>query len=301
MAEPLDLVIVGGGVAGLHAALAAAEVGVISTVVEQLTPGGRVASLNELYGAPADGLQLGHELAASLFEAVLNAGVAVVFDAALSLEGSADGITLRTETAVLRSRIAIVATGCNIKPLGTAGDQAMYGHGLSTCAACDGPLYKGKDVVVVGGGDSGALEALELTKFARRVAVVFKEAEPHCEPMLLERVLASDRIELIPKATVVGLETSAGVLKGVNFELPGRSGRAPCDAVFCCAGLTPVSELVSAQFATDDEGYALTGNDGGIDSRLFAAGDVASKTAKSVRAAIESGRRCALAAVARLS
>jgi thioredoxin reductase (NADPH) len=294
-----DLIVVGAGVAGATAATFGARLGLRVAVVEQLGPGGQIINatrIDNMPGFPA-GIA-GIELGPLLHEQADAAGAEFVLDTAeaLTLDGEQRLLTCATET--LRAPALIVAAGSALRNLGVPGEAALLGRGVSHCASCDGPFFKGKRVCVVGGGDAAIDEALVLAEFAAEVVVVHRGPEVTAQHALVERAKDAGTIAFVPSATI---EEIAGENAVSSVRLKdGPSGRErvePFDGVFVFIGLEPNSAFLSGLVTLDGAGHVET--DLMMRTSLegvFAAGDIRAHSVALLAAAAGDGATAAVAA-----
>jgi thioredoxin reductase (NADPH) len=235
-----DMLVVGGGVAGLTAAWHGARHGISVGLVERGTMfGGQVATLGEIHDFPTTIPMSGVDLAATLVGVSRRAGASIAEDEVVSLVPGEPLIRVKTTRWVLRARNVVIATGAALRKLDVPGAADKDGRGISQCATCDGPLYRDRDVVVVGGGDSALQEALELARLAGRVHVVIRsalrarqayiDAASKCANLtfhwdsIVERVIGE---EVVDGARILNLKT-------------GKASDLPCFGIFPFLGTTP--------------------------------------------------------------
>ena len=300
--EPHDVIVVGEGVAGLAAALACARAGLGVLSLEPEFYGGLVASINELVDAGADLEGSGIDVATLLASEAMDAGVVRLPEAAVSLRSADDGWEVATPGAVHAARCVIVATGAARSRLPIADLDRFEGRGLSWCADCDAPLLGGREVAVVGGGDSALQEAMVLARHASRVHLVYRGREPSARAQLralFDRARADspDRYALHPEHQVVGIEgpetLQAVVLQGSD----GARRTLAVDALFPCIGLEPRSAWTG--LATDASGAIIVDANGATAAAgVFAVGAVRSGHGGRLGHAMADAQRVAAAVAA---
>lgn len=286
--EPLDLIVIGAGPAGLAAAAEAAGAGLKTLVLDKLGPGGALINLGLLHGIPEN--PSGPWLIGTMTDDVTAAGGEIGFGEVTRLSG---GTPWTVETADGESHTAhalIVATGLNKGRLGLPDEEAWEGRGLSHCASCDGPLFTGQPVVVVGGEGWAAHEAVELAGLAEHVTLV-NPGGTH----------APDGANISAVAgRVVALEGNDG-LESVIVEQGGARQAIPANAVFVYIGQSPAAEFVADSLARDAAGHIVVDAEGNTSKPLiFAVGDVAAGLPHNIEEARHSGERAARAVIARL-
>ncbi len=276
-----DLVIIGAGVAGLTAATIAAQHGLSVLVIERMGAGGQVMNVEQVHNMPGFAQPLsGFELGPQLQEQAEGAGAQFLLDTVERLEPAEAGVpggrhVLHCSGEAVAARAVLVAAGSTRRKLQVPGEEALEGRGVSHCASCDGPLFRGQPVVVVGGGDSAFGETLVLALHASRVTVVFREAAPHAQHYLVQAVAGLPHVELLPNTRVTGITGDQGVA-GLFLQQRGEAERAvPAEGVFVYAGLLADTAFLQGQLKLDAQGRIETGAN--LCSSLpgvFAAGDI---------------------------
>jgi thioredoxin reductase (NADPH) len=270
-----DVVIIGAGVAGLTAAMIAAGHGVSVLVVEQLAPGGQVATIEAIRNFPGfpDGIA-GYELGPLLQQQAEAAGALVQLDSVSAITPEGDAYRVICAEDEIVARAVIIAAGSSLRKLAIAGETEFAGRGVSHCASCDGPLFKGQPVVVVGGGDSAFDEALVLAGHASEVTVIHRGAHPSARGSAIVQLAALPHVRIVADAELVAIEGDTKVA-GVVIRRGAVTEQRPCRAVFAYIGLEPRSGFLQDLVATDAEGHIVT-DLMMCTSRpgLFAAGDI---------------------------
>jgi thioredoxin reductase (NADPH) len=284
MAEPRSVrcLIVGAGPAGYTAAIYAARALLQPVMIRGLTPGGQLTITADVENYPgyADVIQ-GPWLMDQMEAQARHVGAELVDDIVVRADLSQRPFRLTCDSgAEWLAETLIIATGAQAKWLGLDSEKAFQGFGVSACATCDGFFYRGKEIVVVGGGNTAVEEALFLTKFASKVTVVHRRDEFRAERILQERLFAHPRISVVwnhAVEEVLGRSDPMGVT-GVRLKPVdgGPTRELACDGVFIAIGHAPASELFAGQLATKPGGY-LQVTPGGVSTDItgvFAAGDV---------------------------
>lgn len=236
-----DIVVVGGGLAGLHAALRAAQLGASCTAFAGATPGGLLLSIDSVQGLPdhPEGIA-GYDLGPMAQEAAMDAGASCLPEEAVRIERHEGGWLVCGEATTVRARAVVLAMGSHLRALGVPGEQRLTGKGVSHCASCDGPLLRGRAVAVVGGGDAACQEALTLAALSERVHLLVRADALRARPAWRERVAQQPKIVVRLGAVVEEIVGDATV-GGVRL----RGGETlPVDAVFVYAGLAPATALL---------------------------------------------------------
>ncbi len=301
--ENADIAIVGGGPAGLTAALYASRARAKTLIFERGMPGGQIVTTDWIENYPGfpkglSGMELGDLMTqqAEEFGAVLR-----TFADVSSIEPKdLDFVVKTADGDEYLAHAVIFATGAVPRKLGIPGEAEFTGRGVSWCATCDGALYKDKVVCVVGGGDAAIEEAMFLTKFASKVYVIHRRDELRATKCIQERCFANERIELVWSRVPSEIIGENGKVSGVR--LASTKGEPemvlPVEGVFIFVGIHPVSELVRDLVDCDDNGYIKVDHDGRTSwPGLFAAGDVTDSELKQVITAAAKGASAAFEAV----
>jgi len=293
-----DVVIVGAGPAGLTAAIYAGRSRVKTLVIEMMMPGGWMAVTDTLENYPGVGTVKGAELAQRMAEQAKGFGAEIVTGSVSSVETGGEGLAAVVGGERHAARAVIVASGTNYRKLGVPGEVELAGRGVSYCATCDGPFYKGEEIAVVGGGDSALQEALYLTEFASKVYLIHRRDEFRAVPILAERVAESGRIECLCSNVVERINGTDGVDSvDIRSTKTDEARTLPVSGVFLFVGLEPRTEFLGDTVETDDRGFVLTGQDMKTNVRgLLAAGDCRSKLLRQVSTAVGDGATAAFTA-----
>ena len=297
--QDIDIVIVGAGVAGLTAAMVAGRHGVKVAVVDRIGVGGQISTVERIENFPGFPLGIaGHELGPLLHEQAEAAGVEFMLDTIESI-ASEGGRFLVRGVDTLQARAVIVAAGSAPRSLGISGEESFLGKGVSHCASCDGPFFKGEEVVVVGGGDSGVDEALVLAAHAARVTVVHRGASLRAQQSVVARASADPRIAILLD-TVVEEIVGGDAVSGVRLrdQKSGEARLQPVKGVFVHVGLEPNTMFLQGLVALDGAGYIETDAMMRTSRRgLFAAGDIRKGSVALIAAVAGDGATAAVAAV----
>ncbi len=245
MTRSVDVAIIGGGIAGMTAALTAARRGWKTIVLTGGVPGGQLISVDKVDGVPGfpDGIA-GYELAPMAQEQADAAGAELMMASCQAIEAAAGNWVLRNEEEDVSARAVVLATGASFAKLGLDGEQQFAGKGVSDCASCDAPLLRDKVAVVVGGGDSALQEALTLAEHAAKVFILERTAALTGQATYQERICANKKIELRTQATVVGIG-GEGAVSHVRVKdlATGSESELATAAVFPFIGLIPNSDI----------------------------------------------------------
>jgi thioredoxin reductase (NADPH) len=306
MTEIRDTVILGSGCAGLTAAIYTARAGLKPLVLEGHEPGGQlsITTLVENFPGWPEGIQ-GPELIDNMKKQAARFGATFQLAHLNAVELGAHPIKLSTSAGEIAARTLIVASGASARWLGLPSEQALIGHGVSSCATCDGFFFRGKDIAVVGGGDSAMEEALFLTRFASKVTLLHRRDAFRASKIMLERAIAHPNIELRTNTVVeevLGVEEKE--VKGLRLRDVTNNVR--CDlaisGLFLGIGHEPNAKMFAGQMDLDEDGYIkTTGNvlttlNGKAIPGVFACGDVQDRRYRQAITAAGSGCMAALEA-----
>ncbi len=299
-----DTVILGSGCAGLTAAIYAARAGLKPLVLEGHEPGGQlsITTLVENFPGWPEGIQ-GPELIDNMKKQAQRFGARFELAHLNKADLGQHPIRLETSVGEMMTRTLIIASGASARWLGLASEQALIGHGVSSCATCDGFFFRGKEIAVVGGGDSAMEEALFLTRFASKVTLLHRSERFRASKIMLERVMAHPTIELRTNTVV---EEVLGVhekeVRGLRLRdvVTGLESELPVQGLFLGIGHEPNAKMFSGQMDLDQDGYVKTVNqvfttrDGKVIPGVYACGDVQDRRYRQAITAAGSGCMAAL-------
>ena len=298
MATEYDLVVVGGGLAGLTAALYGARFGLRTCVVEHMAAGGQVLNVEKIENFPGfpQGIA-GFDLGPIVQEQAEAAGAEFTMDTVVSLQVDGDQRVVRCAGSELVSRAVIVAAGSSFRELGIPGEKAFDGRGVSHCASCDAPLFVGKQVAVIGGGDSALDEAAVLAAQVGKVTIVHRGASFSAQKVALERLAEAPNVETRFNSEVLEIAGSQTV---DSLQLSDGT-RVDVSGVFIFVGLVPNSAFLQGVVDLDPSGHVV------IDAYLhssvpgvFAAGDIRQGSARQLVSAAGDGASAAFFAARHL-
>ena len=299
MSHIYDMIIIGGGPAGYTAALYAARAGLDVAILERMSVGGQMALTGVIENYPGfdegiDGFTLGMKMqqGAEKYGAKTIYGEAT----AVRLKGSVKEID--TTDGTLHTRTVVVATGADARTLGLEGEAELTGRGVHYCAHCDGRFYKDKTVMVVGGGDSAASDALYLSRLCKKVILVHRRDTLRATKIYHQPLMTAPNVEFMWNSTPVSLRAKDGKLTGVQVEQTPAGTRTDvaCDALFVSIGRRPVTEFLGGALDTV-AGYLIA--DESCRTSLpgvYAAGDVRTKELRQVVTAVADGAQAVHAA-----
>ena len=295
-----DIVIVGGGPAGLTAAVYGLRAGKSVVVIEKNGFGGQIAYSPKVENIPGTIQISGAEFAEKLTDQAMNLGADMEMETVTGVEKTETGFRIHTEDgAEFEGRTVILALGVKHRMLGLPGEEELIGSGISFCAVCDGAFYAGQDVAMVGGGNSALQEALLLAETSRSVTVIQNLADFTGERKLAQALLEKDNVTVHFNTIVTGYRSENGSLTGLELQntATGEASAIAVDGAFLAVGLMPENDAFSELAALNDWGYfdsaedCRTKTDG-----LFVAGDCRSKRIRQVVTAAGDGAVAAMAA-----
>lgn len=294
-----DLIILGGGPAGLTAAIYASRSRMSVLVIEEMLSGGQIATSEfvENYPGFPDGIS-GLEFGQLLEEQARKFGteMALTTIERVSLHGEVKEVY--TTEGTFQGRTVLIATGTRSRPLGVPGESEFKGKGVSYCVTCDGSFYQEKDVMVVGGGDSALEEALVMTKFAAKVYLVHRRQDLRAIGILQDRVRANPKIELVLNTLVTEIHGDEQVESvTLHDTVQNKTWDLNVAGVFLYVGLLPNTEFLAGELQQDQHGY-LRANEAMETSvpGVYAAGDLRDKTLRQVVTAVADGAIAAISA-----
>ncbi len=274
-----DLVIIGGGPAGLTAGLYAARARLNVTLIEKIVPGGQVLTSDWIENYPGfpEGIS-GPDLIQKMTEQVKKFDLNIESNEVISLDLSEPVKKIKLNDRTISSHTIIIATGASPKKLGIPGEDIFFGRGLSTCATCDAPFFKDKIVAAVGGGDTAVQESIFLTKFAKKVYLIHRRDQLRATKILQERAFANDKIEFIWDSVLTSIDGLANVEKiTVKNVKTGETKELSVDGCFIWTGILPNTNFLKDEVKVDDYGFIIV--DLNMQSSVpgvFAAGDARS-------------------------
>ena len=292
MEKNFDLVILGGGPGGYTAALYGARAGLQVAVLERLSAGGQMALTHQIDNYPGfpEGID-GYSLAENMQSQAHRFGAETIYAEVREADLLAEPKKLQTDKDVIFAKAVILATGANPRPLGLPEEKELVNRGVAYCAACDGMFYRGKTVVVVGGGDTAAADTLLLSRICKEVHLVHRRDSLRATKIYHEPIEKAENVVLHWNCTVEKIlhekKVTGIVLKNTKT---GEEETFACEGVFVSVGRIPHTELFASQLELDNAGYIVAGEDTctGIPG-VYAVGDVRTKALRQVVTAVADG------------
>lgn len=294
-----DYIIIGAGVAGLSSAQYAARGGLKTLVIDISMPGGQALTIPTLENYP--GLYpsvSGTQFCVNMKEQAESFGATVIQKTVSSIDKISDIFTVYCGKEKYSSYALLIATGASHRKLGVPGESELEGRGVSYCATCDGPFFKGKKIFVIGGGDSACDEAMFLSKLSDDITLVHRRDTLRAQKAVADRLLANPKVKVIFNSKVKEIK-GEGRVQSIELEstVDAAVTEYACDAVFIFAGMHPVTELVE-MLPKDEGGYIKTDDEmQTLMSGMYAAGDIRSKPFRQVVTAVSDGAIAAHSAI----
>lgn len=291
MENVLDLVIIGAGPAGLAAAIYAKRAMMNFVLLEKWFPGGEIAKTYEVDNYPGIFHVSGPELTDRIIEHAKALGAEAVLDSVVDVELDGPIKTITTEQTVYKTKTVIVATGASSRKLGVEGEESLIGRGISNCATCDGALYRGKTVAVVGGGDVAVEDAIYLARMCPKVYLIHRRDQLRAAKVLQDKVFSTPNVELVWD-TVVTKVNGEDVLQSIELfnKKTDVATKLDISALFVAVGMDPNSQFLQGKVALEPAGWIPTNDECETSvPGVFAAGDVRKKSLRQVVTAVADG------------
>jgi thioredoxin reductase (NADPH) len=292
-----DLIIIGGGPAGLAAAIYGARSGLDTLVIERAMPGGHAATTHYIENYPGfpDGIN-GLELAEKMKQQVARFAVEIIGAEVQQIEQKDRTILVKTDSREFESAAVIIAIGTNWKKLNVPGEDELRGRGISYCATCDGPLFKKRKVAVIGCGNSGIQEGRFLLQFVEKVTFVEFLPQVTADKMIYDRIKNDERVEFFLNHEVVSIDGKDKVESiTMKDRATGDKRAVALDGVFIYVGLEPNTSMLKGIVDLDEKGFVIVNGRMETSAKgIFAAGDVCCKTIRQVVTACAEGATAAI-------
>ena len=287
-----DMIIIGGGPAGYTAALYAARAGFDTLLIEKMSPGGQMALTGDIDNYPgfADGID-GFTLGMEMQRGAERFGARTEYDEIVSVDLSGEIKRVMTDSTAYYGKTVVISTGANPRKLGLEDEDSLLGRGIHYCAHCDGRFYKDKTVVVVGGGNSAAQDALYLSRLAAKVYLVHRRDSLRATRIYHDPLMNAENLEFVWDSVIDSVvaadRPSAIIVKNLKTD---EKTEIPCDGIFVSIGREPVTDFLGGALALDGAGYIIADESTrtNIDG-VYAVGDVRTKPLRQVVTAAADG------------
>ncbi|WP_144513010.1 thioredoxin-disulfide reductase [Bacillus sp. FJAT-22090] len=294
-----DVIIIGAGPAGMTAAVYTSRANLSTLMIERGIPGGQMANTEEVENFPGFETILGPDLSTKMFEHAKKFGAEYAYGDVSEIVDGPLYKTVKVSGKEYRALAVIISSGAEYKKMGIPGETELGGRGVSYCAVCDGAFFKGKNLVVVGGGDSAVEEGAFLTKFADKVTIVHRRDELRAQKILQNRAFANEKIDFIWNTTLKEIHGKEGKVGSVTLvsTVDGSEREFDTDGVFVYVGMLPLTKPFASLGILNDNGYIVTNED--METTvpgIFGAGDVREKMLRQIVTATGDGSIAAQAA-----
>ncbi|QIZ10537.1 thioredoxin-disulfide reductase [Priestia megaterium] len=287
-----DVIIAGAGPAGMTAAVYTSRANLSTLMIERGMPGGQMANTEDVENYPGFESILGPDLSTKMFEHAKKFGAEYAYGDIKEIIDHGDYKIVVAGSKQYKAYAVIITTGAEYKKIGVPGEKELGGRGVSYCAVCDGAFFKGKELYVIGGGDSAVEEGVYLTRFASKVTIVHRRDELRAQKILQDRAFANEKVDFIWNHTIKSINDKDGKVGSVTLVSTenGEEQVLPADGVFIYIGMVPLSKPFTSLGITNENGYIET-NDR-METKvpgIFAAGDIREKTLRQIVTATGDG------------
>jgi thioredoxin reductase (NADPH) len=287
-----DVIIAGAGPAGMTAAVYTSRANLSTLMIERGMPGGQMANTEDVENYPGFESILGPDLSTKMFEHAKKFGAEYAYGDIKEIIDNGDVKTVVAGSKQYKAYSVIISAGAEYKKVGVPGEKELSGRGVSYCAVCDGAFFKGKELYVIGGGDSAVEEGVYLTRFASKVTIVHRRDELRAQKILQDRAFANEKIDFIWNHTIKSINDKDGKVGSVTLvsTQDGAEQELPADGVFIYIGMIPLSKPFTNLGITNENGYIETNERMETKvSGIFAAGDIREKTLRQIVTATGDG------------
>ncbi|MEC1523476.1 thioredoxin-disulfide reductase [Neobacillus niacini] len=287
-----DVIIAGAGPAGMTAAVYTSRANLSTLMIERGMPGGQMANTEDVENYPGFESILGPDLSTKMFEHAKKFGAEYAYGDIKEIIDNGDVKTVIAGSKQYKAYSVIISAGAEYKKVGVPGEKELSGRGVSYCAVCDGAFFKGKELYVIGGGDSAVEEGVYLTRFASKVTIVHRRDELRAQKILQDRAFANEKIDFIWNHTIKSINDKDGKVGSVTLvsTQTGEEQELPADGVFIYIGMIPLSKPFTNLGITNENGYIETNER--METKvpgIFAAGDIREKTLRQIVTATGDG------------
>ncbi|MBT2713281.1 thioredoxin-disulfide reductase [Pseudomonas sp. ISL-88] len=287
-----DVIIIGAGPAGMTAAVYTSRANLSTLMIERGIPGGQMANTEDVENYPGFESILGPELSNKMFEHAKKFGAEYAYGDIKEIVDGKEYKTVKAGAKEYKARAIVISAGAEYKKIGVPGEKELGGRGVSYCAVCDGAFFKGKELVVVGGGDSAVEEGVYLTRFASKVTIVHRRDKLRAQSILQARAFDNEKVDFKWNKTVKEIHEENGKVGKLTLvdTVSGEEEEFKADGVFIYVGMLPLSKPFENLGITNEEGYIET-NDR-METKvpgIFAAGDIREKSLRQIVTATGDG------------
>ena len=292
-----DIIIIGAGPAGLTASIYARRSNKKVLVLEAKTYGGQIVNVLQIDNYPVEAHISGIDFATKLYNQAKELGAEIKFEKVIEVKDGEEKEVVTNKNSY-KTKTVIIATGAENRKLGLPNEKELLGKGVSYCATCDGPFYKGKEVAVVGGGDSAVEESVYLSNIASKVYLIHRKAELKSENAFVDELMKKENIEIIYNSNVVALHGN-GKLESIDVkDNEGKIRNINVSALFVAVGRVPENENFAKLIDVDKLGYVIAGENCHTSAPgIFVAGDTRVKSLRQLVTATSDGAIAATAAI----
>ena len=294
-----DVIIIGAGPAGMTAAVYTSRANLSTLMIERGIPGGQMANTEEVENYPGFETILGPELSTKMFDHAKKFGAEYAYGDVAEIVDGEQYKTVKVSGKEYKALAVIISSGAEYKKMGIPGETELGGRGVSYCAVCDGAFFKGKRLVVVGGGDSAVEEGAFLTKFAEKVTIIHRRDALRAQKILQDRAFANEKIDFIWNTTIKEINGKDGKVAGVKLvsTIDNSERELETDGVFVYVGMLPLTKPFKSLGILNDNGYIVTNEKMETSvPGIFGAGDVREKMLRQIVTATGDGSIAAQAA-----
>ncbi|MFC7371020.1 thioredoxin-disulfide reductase [Fictibacillus iocasae] len=287
-----DVVIIGAGPAGMTAAVYTSRANLSTLMIERGIPGGQMANTEDVENYPGFDHILGPELSTKMFDHAKKFGAEYAYGDVKEIVDGEEFKTIKAGNKEYKTRAIILSTGAEYKKIGVPGEKELSGRGVSYCAVCDGAFFKGKELVVIGGGDSAVEEGVYLTRFASKVTIIHRRDKLRAQKILQQRAFDNEKIDFLWNKTVKEIHGENNKVAGVTLvdTVTGEESPFKTDGAFIYIGMLPLNAAFKDLGITNEAGYVETNEQ--METRIpgiFAAGDIREKSLRQIVTATGDG------------
>lgn len=278
MTNNYDVVIIGAGIAGITSAIYLKRYNLNVLVIEKDYPGGQLNKISKIENYPGFKEISGMDLAMSLYEQLKSLNIQIIFSKVLNINVENNKKIIETSNEVYETKYVVLATGRKPRKLGLEEEEYLLGKGISYCATCDGPLFKDKEVCVIGGGNSAVQEALYLADICKKVTIIHRKDSFRANPDIVKKVLEKENIDIFYNSVINTINTENGLITGISYIQNNEKISKDIQGLFIYIGMEPNNEAFSNLNIVNQNGYVDVNEKYETSiKRIYACGDIISK------------------------